>query len=105
MGGFTVRFTLADGGTVDLRTVYPPGPGRERAAIFAETRDLREQRQFTVLEPKVLPGAGVWAMHRYALSDGRTVVHYEPVPTDLIADDGRHVVQPGTGELVEIARD
>jgi hypothetical protein len=105
MGGYTIRFTLHDGQTVDLRTVYPPGTREQRAAIFAETRTLREKRRFTVQRPQVLPGTGVWGLLRYALADGRTVVLYEPVPTDLITDDGRHVVTPGTGELLDIARD
>jgi hypothetical protein len=56
-----------------------------------------------VREPQVLPGSGVWGILRYTLADGRTVNHYEQVPTDLITSDGRHIVMPGTGELVEIA--
>ena len=103
LGGFTIRFTLADGETVDLHTLYPPSTRRQREAIFVETRELRTKRRFTVHEPQVLPGSGVWGILHYTLDDGRAVSHYEQVPTDLITSDGRHIVTPGTGELVEIA--
>jgi hypothetical protein len=102
LGGFTIRLTLAGGETVDLHTLYPPGTRQQRRAIFAETRQLKAQRHFEVREPQVLPGSGVWGILGYTLADGRAVAHYEQVPTDLITCDGRHVVMPGTGELVEI---
>jgi hypothetical protein len=103
LGRFTIRFTLADGETVDLHTLYPPSTRQQREAIFAETRELKTKRHFTVHEPQVLPGSGVWGILQYTLDDGRAVSHYEQVPTDLITSDGRHIVTPGTGELIEIA--
>ncbi|MHC4218249.1 MAG: hypothetical protein ACYSU7_07295 [Planctomycetota bacterium] len=102
MGGFTIRFTLAGGETVDLRTMYPPCTRQQREAIFAETRELKAQRKFEVREPQVLPGAGVGGILVFVLSDGRSVSHYEQVPTDLITSDGTHIVTPATGALVEI---
>ncbi|MHC4415274.1 MAG: hypothetical protein ACYS0G_08325 [Planctomycetota bacterium] len=103
LGGFTIRFTLFDGETVDLRTVYPPGTREDREAIFAETRKLKAQRRFSVTRAQVAPVSGVWGILIYTLSDGRSVRHYEQVPTDLITSDGRHIVMPSTGETVEIA--
>jgi hypothetical protein len=102
LGVFTIRFTLSDGETVGLNTLYPPGTREEREAIFAETRALKAQRRFSVEEAHVLPGSGVWGRLLYTLSDGRSVVHYEQVPTELISSDGRFVVMPGIGEAVEI---
>jgi hypothetical protein len=103
LGSFTIRFTLADGRRVDLHAVYPPGTRRQREAIFAETRKLTAQRRFTVVEARAVPGSGVGGILAYTLADGRRVDHFEPVPTDLITSGGTHVVQPGTGELLEIA--
>jgi glycerol-3-phosphate dehydrogenase len=103
LGRYTIRFTLSDGETVDLHTQYPPSTRRQREAIFAETRDLKTKGRFTVHKPQVVPGSGVWGILQYTLADGRAVSHYEQVPTDLITSDGRHIVTPGTGELVEIA--
>ncbi|MHC4717674.1 MAG: hypothetical protein ACYS5V_11940 [Planctomycetota bacterium] len=103
LAAFTIRFTLSDGETVDLHTMYPPGTRQQREAIFAETRALKTQRRFQVREPQVLPGAGVSGILVYVLSDGRSVRHFEQVPTDLITSDGTHIKTPGTGELVEIA--
>ncbi len=103
LGRFTIRFAFSDGETVDLQTVYPPGTRQERDAIFAETRELKAQRLFSVTEARVAPGAGVWGRLVYSLSDGRSVVHYEPVPTDLISSDGRRIAIPGTGEFIDIA--
>jgi hypothetical protein len=104
LGAFTIRFTLADGETVDLRTTYPPGTRQEREAIFAETRQLKALRRFSVETPQVLPAAGVGAVLVYTLSDGRTVRHFEQVPTELISSDGTRIVLPHTGESVEITR-
>lgn len=102
LGCFTIRFALPNGETVDLQTVYPPSTRQEREAIFAEIRELKSQRRFSVKEARVVSGSGVWGRLVYSLSDGRTVVHYEPVPTDLISSDGRRIAIPGTGEFIDI---
>lgn len=103
LGRFTIRFAFSDGETVDLQTVYPPSTRRERDAIFAEIRALKSQRRFSVTEAEVAPGSGVWGRLVYSLSDGRTVVHDQPVPTDLISSDGRRIAIPGTEEFIDIA--
>ncbi|UCC29840.1 MAG: hypothetical protein JSU86_16745 [Phycisphaerales bacterium] len=102
LGRFTIRFTLPDGQTVDLQTSYPPGTRQERTAIFAETRELRAQRRFTVSNARGDPESGVWGVFLYTLSDGRAVGHRERVPSDMISSDGAHIVIPGTGETIEL---
>ena len=102
LGRFTIRFTLSDGQTVDLQTSYPPGTCQERTAIFAETRELRAQRRFTVSNPRGDPESGVWGVCLYTLSDGRSVGHVEQVFSDMISSDGAHIVIPGSGETIEI---
>lgn len=102
LGRFTIRFTLSDGQTVDLQTSYPPGTRQERTAIFAETRELRAQRRFTVSNARGDPESGVWGVFLYTLSDGRSVGHFEQVFSDMISSDGAHIVIPGSGETIEI---
>ena len=103
LGRFTIRFTLSDGQTVDLTTWYPPSTRQEREAIFAETRKLKAQRRFTVDDVRVDAG-WVWGRLSYTLSDGRSVTHYEQVPTDVISSDGTRIVIPEIGESTKIER-
>lgn len=103
LGRYTIWFAFSDGETVELQTVYPPGTRQEREAIFAEIRELKSQRRFSVKEARVVPGSGVWGRLVYSLTDGRSVAHFEQVPTDLITSDGRRIVKPAKGEVIDIA--
>jgi hypothetical protein len=105
LGRYTVRFTLSDGEQVDLILYYPPGTAAERAAIFSETRELKQELRFTVLQPRRTaeePDTGVWGILRYELADGRTVGHTERVPDEAISPDGQFVVLPGLDEPIAI---
>ena len=71
LGDYVIRFTFADGQTVDLKAYYPPAPRSQREAIFAETRQLKAKHLFSVSElGKSIPGS-LWATLTYTLSDGR----------------------------------
>ena len=95
MGLYTIRFTLSDGKTVDIMTNYPPGPRSERDAIFAETRQLRANLDFEVINPASNNGS-VWATLQYTLADGRKVCIAEAVPSEIISDDGTQIILPRT---------
>lgn len=92
LGLYKIRFTLSDGSTVDLKANYPPGPRQEREAIFAETRQLKDERRFTVLNPSAGAKGQLWGTLRYKLVDGRTVGIIEQVPPDMVTPDGKHVM-------------
>jgi hypothetical protein len=97
LGRYTIRFTLSDGETIDLQTMFPPSTREEREHIFAEMGRLKAQLHFTVLDPYVYPEnpeRGVWGLLRYTLADGRTVGATERVPSEAISEDGTHVVLP-----------
>ncbi len=107
LGNYTVRLTLADGTTVDLTTWYPPGTRRERQAIFAETRQLKDALRFTVdgaFQAAEESATGVWGLLRYELADGRTVGIIEPVPAAIVSEDGTGVVMPDS-DAVPVASD
>lgn len=94
LGEYKIRFTLSDGSTADVKTNYPPAPRAERDAIFAETRKLKEQRQFAVRNASspAQPNALMFGILRYKLADGRMVGIVESVPPDMITPDGKNVV-------------
>lgn len=95
LGQYTIRFTLSDGQTVDLETYYPPGTRQEREAIFAETRQLKQQKQFSVYNAFAGPGGRVAAVLRYKLADGRTVGMTElDIPADWVSPDGKYLITP-----------
>jgi hypothetical protein len=97
LGGYTIRFTLSDGQTVDLTTWYPPGTRAEREAIFAETRELKSRLRFTVDEAfgiEEYPEQGTWGLLRYTLADGRAVGIIERIPDEVVSDDGTQVEMP-----------
>jgi hypothetical protein len=94
LGRYVIRFTLADGSTIDLDTCYPPGTRAEREAIFAETRRLEEAGAFEVLHATKTPDGRVFGLLRYHLADGRTVGITEYVPPEFVTDDGAHVAVP-----------
>ena len=105
LGRYTIRFTLADGQTVDLMTNYPPGTKDQREAIFAETRALKEQLRFSVEHANFDPSdphGKVWGVLQYELSDGRTVGISQTIPPEVISSDGKYVVMPGSEEQLEI---
>jgi hypothetical protein len=95
LGNYILRFTLPDGQDLDLMTRYPPGPRKDREAIFTETRALKKALQFTVLQPNRHTSASpskVWAILRYTLADGRTVGISEQVPPEIISADGKSLL-------------
>jgi len=105
LGSYTLRFTLSDGEQVDLYAWFPPSTREEREAIFAETRALKKELRFTVLDPCRTvnnPEAGVWGTLCYTLADGRTVSFPERVPPEIVSADGTQVAIPGVDEPLEI---
>ena len=104
LGMYTIRFTLADGHTVDLETEYPPATRQERQAIFAETRRLKKELRFSVHRPTLQADGRIPATLGYELADGRVVGIREQVPRELISADGKYLVLPHSGQTVEIER-
>ena len=105
LGRYLIRFTLADGSTIDLQTNYPPGTRAEREAIFAEARELRRKRDLTVLDPTVDVETGrAWGIVRFTLADGRAVGLVGDVPSDMLTADSTHVVTT-TGGTAPPARE
>ena len=105
MGRYTIRFTLSDGETVDLQTVFPPSTKEEREAIFAEMQELKQQLRFKVIDPYVDPEnhlVGVWGLLQYTLADGRTVGSASQVPPEAISEDGTQVILPELKEPIAI---
>ncbi len=97
MGNYLIRFTLADGATVDLKTQYPPSTLEERERIFAEMRELKAGLRFTVLNAHYdasNPEGGVWGLLQYQLQDGRTVGAAEQLPPEVISEDGTEILMP-----------
>lgn len=104
LGRYVIRFTLGDGQTVVVRTLFPPGPRAEREAIFAEAKMLKQARRFTLDEPVTrTPDGRVTGTLRYNLADGRVVGVVEEVPADVISPDGKYVVTPLGEESAESA--
>ncbi len=101
-GRYTIRFTSSDGQTVDVGTYYPPAPRAEREALFAELRQLKQDRRFVVLNASRDPEGRVSGMLRYTLSDGRSVGIAEEVPANVITPDGKYIAAPAGEEPVEI---
>ena len=92
-GHYSLRFTLDDGQTVDLRTIFPPSTRAEREAIFAEAKELKEALRFAVDSPASrTPDGRVTAILRYTLADGRVVGITEDVPAEAISADGKYVI-------------
>jgi hypothetical protein len=94
LGDFTIRFALSDGRALNVQTHYPPGTRAERDAIFAETRRLRSELRFAVLDPRSTPSGRVFAVLRYALADGRVVGIVENVPDEAVSADRSKVLLP-----------
>jgi hypothetical protein len=96
MGDYTIRFTLGDGTSVDVNTHYPVGTGAERAAIFAETRQLKAAGAFSVSTAHAVATGKVMAILHYTLADGRQVGLMEEVPANRLGADGKTVLTPET---------
>jgi hypothetical protein len=94
LGDFTIRFTLSDGRALNVQTHYPPGTRAERDAIFAETRRLKSELRFAVLDPRSTPSGRVFAVLRYTLADGRVVGVVENVPAEALSADRSEVLLP-----------
>jgi hypothetical protein len=92
LGRFKIRFTLSNGEVVDLVTNYPPGTRQEREAIFAETRSLKQARQFSVLDASRDPRGRTFGILRYRLADGRVVGVSEDVPQEVVSSNGKMTV-------------
>ena len=102
LGKYVIRFTLVDGETVDVQTIFPPAPRAEREAMFAEIRQLKEARQFSVFNADRTPDGMVSGLLRYTLADGRVVGVAETIPADVISPDGDYAVSPVSNEATEI---
>jgi hypothetical protein len=105
LGHYTIRFTLSDGATVDVKAYYPPSTLAEREAIFRELRELRSRLCFEVISANgdaSAPPGQVWGRLRYMLADGRTVGTIERIPPEVVSEDGRFVIMPGAEETVEV---
>lgn len=105
MGQYIIRLTLSDSETIDLKTFYPPSTREEREQTFAEMRELKAALRFTVLDAcfdKANPEAGVWGNLQYTLADGRVVGATEPLPPQVISEDGTQVVMPDVAAPIAI---
>jgi len=105
LGLYTLRFTLSDGQTIDLQTYYPPAPRKDRDAIFTETRALKKQLKFFILDADRIGTTAkdpVYGTIRYKLSDGRSVGIKEQIPVQLISPDGQYVINPENQEKTTI---
>ena len=102
LGKYVIRFALADGEMVEVQTIFPPAPRSEREAIFAEIRQLKQARRFSVLNADRTPDGRVSGLVRYTLADGRVAGVAETIPVDVISADGEYVVSPLSNEPTKI---